>query len=152
MTGRPGDPYPNHHFRVEIDGIANLDFAEVILPEARADIIEYREGGERAAHKVIGALHVGTLVLRRGVTHSNDLFQWWKNIAAGVPDRRNILVTLLDSDFNPVKRWAGANARPPRYAVSPLIPLPDGVALIETIERPAQWFQPVTSSASRPPT
>ena len=27
------NPHPNHRFRVEIDGVANLDYSEVILPE-----------------------------------------------------------------------------------------------------------------------
>jgi phage tail-like protein len=140
MPTRPGDPFANNHFQVEIDGIANLDFAEVVLPEARVDVIEYREGADRTSHKVIGTLHYSNLVLRRGVSASNDLFLWWRNVANGIADRRNIGVTLLDAEFQPVKRWAIGGVWPASYAVAPLVAVGEAVALIETLECAAETF------------
>ena len=44
----------NCRFLVEIDGIPAFSFAEVILPDARAAIAEYREGNENTSQKSAG--------------------------------------------------------------------------------------------------
>lgn len=135
------EPHANHRFRVEIDGISGLDFAEVILPEARVEIIEYREGGDRRAHGISGATHFGALVLRRGVTQSPDLFAWWSNVVNGAPDRRNVAVTLLDGQQQPVKQWRISGAWAARYTVSPLVANGEAATLIETLECAVEDFQ-----------
>ena len=66
------NPHPNHRFRVEIDGVANLDYSEVILPEASADIIEHREGGSTVSQKLPGLNKLSNLTLKRGVTSLNS--------------------------------------------------------------------------------
>jgi phage tail-like protein len=134
MAARTGDPFPNNRFRVAIDGMPDSDFAEVVLPEARAEVIEHREGGERLSHKVVGTLHIGNLVLRRGVTASNHLFEWWKNVADGVPDRRNVTVTLLDQQLQPVRKWQMTGVWPARFTVSPFLADGDATPLFETVE------------------
>ncbi len=135
MSERPGDPYRNNHFRVIIDGVEAIDFVEVILPEATAEIVEYREGGDKGAtRKLVGAVRYSNLVLRRGVTQSNALFDWWKNIGEGVSDRRNIAVVLLDNELTEVKRWNLANAWPCRYAASTLIAVGEARVVVETLE------------------
>jgi phage tail-like protein len=135
MAERPGDPYRNNLFRVMIDGIAAIDFAEVILPEGTAEIVEYREGGDKGpTRKLVGIRKFSNLTLKRGVTSSNDLANWWKNIANGISDRRNILVALLDNELNEVKSWKITNAWPCRFAVSPLIAGGEACVLIETLE------------------
>jgi phage tail-like protein len=135
MTERPGDPYRNNHFRVMIDGVEAIDFAEVILPEATAEIVEYREGGDKGAtRKLVGAVRTSNLVLRRGITPSNELFDWWKNIREGIADRRNIAVVLLDDELNEVKRWSLTNAWPCRFAVSPLLAVGEARVAVETLE------------------
>jgi phage tail-like protein len=134
------NPYLNNRYRVEIDGI-DLDFAEVVLPEARTDIVEYREGGDRSARKVVGASHIGNLVLQRGITKSNDLFAWWKAVADGQPDRRHVIVTLTDQTGQPLKRWKMHSAWPSRYCVAPLIALDGDLALAETLECAVEGFE-----------
>jgi phage tail-like protein len=47
----------------------------------------------------------GNLVLRRGVTTTNELFQWWQQVAGGMTDKRNLSVMLLDGQLNPVRTW-----------------------------------------------
>jgi phage tail-like protein len=135
MPERPGDPYRNNHFRVTIDNIASIDFAEITLPEGTAEIVEYREGGDKGpARKLVGTIRYSNLILRRGVTASNDLFAWWSNISNGISDRRNIAIALLDNELNEVKRWRITNAWPCRFAVSPLIAGGEAAVLIETLE------------------
>ena len=47
MANRP-DPYANFNFLVEIDGIAKAAFEEVSGLSAEVDVIEYREGSDKA--------------------------------------------------------------------------------------------------------
>jgi len=138
------NPHPNHRFRVEIDGVANLDYSEVILPEASADIIEHREGGSTVSQKLPGLNKLSNLTLKRGVTSSNDFFNWWKSIANGVIDRRNMSIALLDQHNDVVKSWNIHNAWPARYAVSPLIANDGGTLVIETLERAVDRFEPTS--------
>lgn len=134
MTPAPLDPYRNFNFVVEVDGIAAAGFSEVTIPAAWADVIEYREGGSpNVARKLPGRVHFGSLVLRRGITASDELYQWWKTVMDGQISRRNIAVILLDEARNPVKRWAFRQAWPSRYQVSGLNALGREVA-IETLE------------------
>jgi phage tail-like protein len=137
----PVNPYLNNRFQVEIDGLATHDFAEVVLPEARTDVVEYREGGDRIARKVAGAVHVSNLVLRRGITQSNDLFAWWKTVADGQADRRNMSIILLDQQGQEVKRWNIFAAWPARYSVAPLVALEGDIALMETLECAVEGFE-----------
>jgi len=61
------DPYHDFNFQVEIDGIPQSGFREVIMPAATADVIEYREGHEPSVvRKLKGRVHFGNLILRWG--------------------------------------------------------------------------------------
>jgi phage tail-like protein len=115
------DPYRNFNFVVEIDGIVAAGFTEVSLPAASADVIEYREGGEpNVVRKLPGRIHFGTLLLRRGLTASDELYNWWKTVLDGQTSRRNVAVILMDEARTPVKRWVFRNAWPARYQPSGL--------------------------------
>ncbi len=63
-------PYRNFNFRVEIDGIAEAQFAEVEVPDAEIAVVEYREGADKtsASRKLPGRVSYGNVVLRRGIT------------------------------------------------------------------------------------
>jgi phage tail-like protein len=128
------DPYRNFNFLVEIEGLGQAEFSEVLLPEASVDVIEYREGGEvGAGRKLPGRIHFGNLVLRWGITTSRGLYDWWKTVQDGQTQRRNVSVILLDEGRNPVKRWNFFSAWPVRYQVSALEAIGHGVVL-ETLE------------------
>ncbi len=143
LTPMRVDPFTNCHFLVEIDGLPDIGFTEVILPQASAEVIEfeYQTGAEpNSSRKLPGVMRYGNLTLRRGVTSSSDLFAWWRNIANGVADRRNVRISLLDEQRHAVKRWVVHNAWPCRYAVAPLLLVAEASSLIETIELAAEDF------------
>ncbi len=56
-TSNVKEPYRNFRFLVEIDGIVEAGFCEVIMPVSSVDVIEYREGNETGAtaRKIAGA-------------------------------------------------------------------------------------------------
>jgi phage tail-like protein len=128
------DPYGNFNFLVEIDGIASQGFSELILPEASAAVIEYREGEEpNTVRKLPGLIRFDNVILRRAITASNELYAWWRTVQDGQTSRRSMVVTLLDEGHNAVKRWRFRNAWPVRYESSALDAQGSAV-VIETLE------------------
>jgi phage tail-like protein len=141
MPGSRHDPYRNFNFTVEIDGIGAAGFSEVIFPSSTIGIVEYREGGDKASatRKLPGRVHYGNVVLRRGVSQSADLWNWWNTLRNGTVDRRDGVIVLLDSDLQAVRRWVFGGAWPCRYDVSPLAGRGEET-VIETLELAVESF------------
>lgn len=101
------DPYKNFNFHVEIDGVAQAAFSEVHLPTTSIEVIEYRDGSDvsKAPRKLPGVIKYNNLVLKRGLTLSRDLYQWFRRLLNGQADRRNLSIILLDDQRQPVVRW-----------------------------------------------
>jgi phage tail-like protein len=111
------DPYLNFNFVVEIDGAAVGGFAEVDAPEGRIEVAAYRDGSERqnTIRRLPGRVTYGPLIPRRGFSADRTLFQWWRAVAEGDLDRRNVAVILRDQSGHPVARWNFSNALPMKY-------------------------------------
>jgi phage tail-like protein len=101
------DPYKNFPFRVEIEGLASAGFAEVSGLSAEAEVIEYREGADMTStRKLPGLIKYPNVTLKRGITSSRELFDWWKTVVNGKVQRRSVFIILLDDDGTDVLRWA----------------------------------------------
>jgi phage tail-like protein len=135
MPSARRDPYLNFNFLVEIDGIAAAGFSEAELPEARIEAVAYREGADRtnASRLLPGRVEYGRLVLRRGFTGDPALFQWFRSVAEGNLDRRNVVVILRDQSGQEVSRWMFRQAWVTKYIGPSLRALGNEVA-IETLE------------------
>jgi phage tail-like protein len=129
------NPYASFNFVVDIGGGAELAFAEVELPAAELETIEYREGADRtnASRKLPGRVRYGNVVLRRGVAGDLALWQWFEEVRDGQPARRDVTITLLDEARQPVQAWRFRNAWPAKYDPSDLNAKANEV-LIETLE------------------
>ena len=113
------DPYGNNRFIVEIDGISQASFSEVILPESASEVIEHREGSSptNTILKQAGLVAFTNLILKWGMTSSMDLYNWRKLVEQGKVSsaRRNMSVVLLDEDAMEAARWNFSNAWPSKY-------------------------------------
>jgi phage tail-like protein len=130
------DPYRNFRFRVEIDGIQAARFSEVVVGASTIEVLEYREGTDpTAARKLGGLTRYGNITLRRGLTDSKELFQWFKATAdTGVEaNRRHVSVVVLDDTGADKVRFEISRAWPTRYHVGELDAL-HGRVLIEELE------------------
>jgi phage tail-like protein len=131
------DPYLNHRFRVEIDGVAQANFCEVTIPDSTSEVIEYREGTDAVSNtrKQAGSVTYGNLVLKWGLTASMELYNWRKMVEQGKINtlRRNLSVILLDEEDNDSARWDFINAWPSKYKAPDLNAKGNDVA-IETLE------------------
>ena len=129
------DPFKNYSFLVEIDGIASSAFKSVSGLAAEAEVIEYREGSDpvTSSRKLPGRVEYPNVVLKRGLTTSRDLWDWWRTVVDGTIDRRGVAITLLDDARTPVLRWLLLNAFPVKIQASDLEAEGNEV-VIETIE------------------
>ena len=129
------DPYLNFNFLVQIDGDTVAGFREADLPEARIEVAVYREGNERSntVRRLPGRVEYGPLVLRRGFAGDRTLFQWWRDVADGNLDRRNVVIILRDQSGRDVARWAFRDALPTKYS-GPSFRAQGNEVAIESIE------------------
>ena len=132
---RRDDPYLNFNFVVEIEGEAAAGFSEADIPAGRIEAVAYREGTDRtsSARLLPGRVEYGPLVLRRGFAGDPALFEWWRAVAEGNLDRRNVSVVLLDEQRQEVARWNLRRAWPAKWAGPTLNAKGNDVA-IETLE------------------
>ncbi len=134
MAGAGIHPFLNFNFIVEIDNIESAGFSEVSGIVAQTDIIEYRNGNSLGSSvKMPGRTHFGNVTLHRGITLSNDLWNWHKTVTDGEVQRRNVAIILLDAKHQAVRRWILFEAWPCKYQTAPLIAKGNEVA-IETLE------------------
>jgi phage tail-like protein len=131
------DPFTNHRFIVEIGGITQASFCEVIIPDSISEIIEQREGtdSEHNVRKQSGLTTFGNLILKWGLTSSMELYNWRKTVEQGKISiaRRNLSVVLIDEEGNEAARWNFINAWPNRYKGPDLNAKGNEIA-IETME------------------
>ncbi len=89
-------PYSNYNFLVELGGQSPEDpegsFSEVILPEARIEVITYRNGNAKTTEvqKIPGRVSYSNLILRRGVMGFQNLYRWWDEIRNGQINQNSI--------------------------------------------------------------
>ena len=128
-------PYRDFNFNVEIDGLPETSFSEVVIPETRIEVVEYRVGSDpvSSSRKLPGRAKIGNVVLRRGIDQELSLWNWFRTVRDGTLDRRNVVITLLDAERVAVRRWTILRAWPAAYASSPLHGLGNEV-VIETLE------------------
>jgi phage tail-like protein len=111
------NPYDAFNFIVAIDGVQVAAFTECILPAVSIEVIEYREGAdvESTIHKLPGLVKYGDLILKRGLSNSIALWDWFSGFMQGTGTTRTLTVTLLDAQRSPVMQWSFANAWPVKY-------------------------------------
>lgn len=115
-TGKRSDPYAGCRFHVEIDGLIIAGFTEVAGLGMETEVKELREGGvNEYIHKLPGAFKHPNLVLKRGITDSDVMWNWCRKAAAGSIERKNGCIILLDSQGNEKWRWNFHQAFPVKW-------------------------------------
>ena len=137
------DPFKNFSFLVEIDGVAAAAFTSVSGLAAEVEVIEYRELGGPRSIKLPGRFRYPNVTLRRGLTTSRDLWNWWQTVRDGTIQRRTVLIVLLDDSGQPVLRWSLREAWPVKWELSELDASKNEVA-IETLELAHEGLELVT--------
>ena len=134
MARRNEDPYGSFNFIVEIDGIETAGFSEVSGLSAETDIIEYRNGNEDiTVRKIPGLKKFTNLTLKRGLTQSQELWEWRRLVMDGQIERRDGSIIVLDDARNRVLRFVFFRGWPSKWE-GPTLNAKSGEVAIETLE------------------
>ena len=136
-SGARADPFGAFNFIVEIDGLGTgpvAAFQEVSLLGSESTIVEYRAGNaDMTRTSLPGLAKYRNLILERGVTTDQSLWEWWTSVVDGNIQRRNGSVTQLDESREPVVRFDFLEGLPVRCEGPTLDSARQGIA-IETLE------------------
>ncbi|MDR3303831.1 MAG: phage tail protein [Treponema sp.] len=124
-------------FTVEIDGIETARFQKCEGLEAETYVYEVEEGGlNTSTHKFYGRTRYPNLILEKGVSENEALFNWYKKtvLEDNPIERKNGSVILKDTENNELKRWNFFRAFPCRWIGPRLDASPDGEYAVERIE------------------
>ena len=106
-----------YHFWVELDGILVAGFSEVAGLEAETEIEEYREGGVNGyVHKLPKGVRFPNLVLKRGLTKSPALWNWYESSIDGSLTRKSGAIVLQNPDGTEFGRWNFFDAYPVKWS------------------------------------
>jgi len=128
-------PLPKFHFQVEWAG-ARIGFTEVTGLTLETEVIEYREGNspEYSKIKMPGLRKFGNITMKRGTfAGDNDYYTWFDTVKLNTIERRNITITLLNEEHQPVVVWKIKNAWPVKIQ-SPDLKSDANETAIESIE------------------
>ncbi len=128
------EAYPNCRFYVMIDGQIQGLFVEVSGLQVEMDVMDYQEGGNNGfVHRLPGVTKVSNLVLKRGMTSSNEFYKWCADIASGKFTRRHVTIMMYDAGGTELMRWNFINAYPVKW-VGPQFVSSGMDAAVETLE------------------
>ncbi len=111
-TAERRDPYRSFNFQLVIDGVPLGAFSEASGLTAEGDSVDYREGTDVQSNvrKLVGLRKYANITLKRGYTQDLSLWNWYRNITNGQPDRRSVTIVLMNEARQPVLSWHAENA------------------------------------------
>ena len=128
-----------YNFYLEIQGVTKDHttvvggFKKVSGMESSTEVIEFKQGNDPVVRKKPGRTTYANLVLERGYTASDDLWQWRKGIEEGRVDRRSGSIIVLDQNFEEVARYNFYEGWPCKWEAPPMDAESSGMA-IEKVE------------------
>ena len=128
-------PIPKFHFQVEWGG-TQIGFSEVTGLTIENEVIEYREGASPEYNKLkMPGLHkYSNITLKRGTfAGDNEFYTWLNTVKLNTIERRNLIISLLNENHEPVVTYKVKNAWPVKVQAADLKSDANEVA-IETIE------------------
>ena len=93
--------FGSYNFLLEIQGVINDNkvivggFKSVSGMDSETEIVEFKQGNDLVVRKKPGRTTYNNIVLERGYTATDDLWQWRKNIEDGKIDRRAGSIIIL---------------------------------------------------------
>lgn len=131
----PNYPLTKFHFTVNWGG-SNVGFSEVTGLDFTTEVTEYRHGAmaEHSKVKLPGLRSFSNITLKRGSMHGdNQFFEWWNSTLMDKPQRRDVTISLLNEQHDPVVVWRVKNAWPINVKATDLNADDSGIA-VESME------------------
>lgn len=117
------DPPFTGKFVFHVDGMTIGAFTEVSGLAVQIDVEELAEGGQNHfTHKLPGRMKWPNLVLKRGITDTDNLFEWFASCsgegltaAGNKVEPKHGSVTLMDAAGKPARKWNFKDAFPVKW-------------------------------------
>jgi phage tail-like protein len=149
-TSRTKDSPFTGQFQFKVDGITIGSFTEVDGLSVQVGVEEVAEGGQNHfQHKLPGRMTWPNIMLKRGVTESDSLFEWFSETSGegfakdNKLTRRNGEIVMLDAARKPVRRWRFLGAFPVKWSGPKFAAASSDVAT-EVLEIAHEGFGPVS--------
>lgn len=107
-------PLSKFHFQVEWGG-TKIGFTEISGLDSELEVIEYRQGAspEYSKIKMPGMRKFSNITLKRGMFKGdNEYYDWLNSVQMNTIERRDITISLLNQDHEPIVVWKVRNAFP----------------------------------------
>lgn len=107
-------PLSKFHFQVEWGG-TKIGFTEISGLDSELEVIEYRQGAspEYSKIKMPGLRKFSNITLKRGMFQGdNEYFDWLNSVQMNTIERRDVTISLLNEQHEPVVVWKVRNAFP----------------------------------------
>jgi len=133
-TGERIDPYLSTRYQVEITGLIVAGFSEVSGLQTETETEDYREGGVNDhVHKLPKISKHSNITLKRGITDSDVLWKWYRDVVNGKIERKLVRIILLDSEGNEKRYWLCKEAYPVKWT-GPNFSAATAAVAIETLD------------------
>ena len=139
-TAQRVDPFPTFKFHVEVGDITEAAFNECSGLEMSTDVFEYIEGGlNEYVHKLPVRTKVSNVTLKRGITISNELYDWYREMEDTLRQGkgfsfRQVTITLRTTvNQEELIRWTLDKAFPVKW-VGPALKADETAVAVETLE------------------
>lgn len=135
------------HFKIELAGLSDdedVRFQEATGLTAEITTEELREGGVNDyVHRLPTGAKYGNLVLKRGFVKSSGLVDWCRDAIENFEfTPKDVTVTLLDADHEPLVAWSFLGAYPVKWALSDF-KAQDNALAIESLELAYRRFRKI---------
>jgi phage tail-like protein len=143
------DPPFVGRFVFTVDGLTIGAFTEVSGLSVQIEAEEVAEGGQNQfTHKLPGRMKWPNLILKRGITDSDALFEWFAQCSGegltankNKVERRTGSVELMDSQGKVVRRWKFEGAFPVKWS-GPRLAASSRDLAVEELEVCHRGFKP----------
>jgi len=115
-------PIPKFHFQVEWGG-SRIGFTKVSGLDITTEVIEYRDGAspEYSKVKMPGQRKFSNITMKRGTFKGdNEFYSWFNTVNLNQIERRNLTISLLNENHEPVVVWKVKNAWPTKVTPTDL--------------------------------
>ncbi|OCT11379.1 phage tail protein [Paenibacillus pectinilyticus] len=106
----------NFRFLVELDGLIVGGFSEVTGMKSEIEVKPYWEGGLNThPHYMVQHTKYPNIILKRGISNSSELWDWYNNAAQGKISRKNGSILLYNAEGKEMCRWEFTSAFPVKW-------------------------------------